>query len=351
MTKRAASVKKSAKSVTSKKAPAKKKRLPTSIAKPVAKKSQTGPSQAAKKTQAKRAAKKIPAKSKQAAFDFAALPPGTVETSTRTLCLACVWKLFTKQLQLSPNAALTAIKKYEPSVAELTAAPPERPFFPPDKRNPQCPYCQAAERSHATLAIHRIVGSRASDAARKACFAQLPQAGQALVIEEKSARQSVVFHWLESLAARLNFADDDWMLHAAQALLEKREPKTDWPTVIAAAQRVQRSFRLESGWEAEGNRLFLAPDLWNEVLLFQYLLSRSQHGGGRTFEGRLTLGELLSRLRRRHYFADHAIESGDINDVLEALVESLDPGTATVRLYYVVDRRDLLHKLSRFTAR
>ena len=343
MTKRAAPLKKTAKKVTGKKSSVRKKLTPTSIAKTGTRRGQ------AVKPPAK--SKKKPAKADQAAFDFATLLPGTVETSTRTLCLACIWKLFTKQLKLSPNAALAAIKKYEPSVAELTAEPPERPFFHPEKREPQCPYCEAAERSHATLAIYRIVGSRATDAVRKVCFAKLPKTGQALIIEEKSARQSVVFHWLESLASRLDLANDDWLLHAAQALLEKREPKTDWPTVIAAAQRVQRSFRLESGWEADGNRLFLAPDLWNEVLLFQYLLSRSQHGGGRTFEGRLTLGELLGRLRRRHYFADHAIESGDINDVLEALVESLDPGTATVRLYFVVDRRDLLQKLSRFTSR
>jgi hypothetical protein len=299
---------------------------------------------------AKKAIAKSPKSKKPPSFDFSGLPGASVEHSTRTLCLACIWSLFTKQLKMSAPTALSSIKKYEPAIAELTADP-ARPFFIPEPKQ-SCPYCGAAPRSHATLNVYRIVGSRATDAARKTAFDNLPKAGAALVLEEKSGRQSIVFHWLEALASKLDFSDESWMNAAARALLEKREPKTDWASQLANAPYLRRSHRLEEGWETEGNRLYLSPDLWNEILLFQYLLSRSQHGGGITFEGRLTLGELLSCLRRRGYFAGHDIGPGDgsaeISDVLEALVESLDPGTATVRLYYVIDRRDFLEKLKRF---
>jgi hypothetical protein len=60
--------------------------------------------------------------------------------------------------------------------------------------------------------------------------------------------------------------------------------------------------------------------------------------------------ELLRRLRRRGYFEEHEIEAVEPHEVLEQLVESLDPGSATVRLYYVVDRRDFLKKLSALNA-
>ena len=49
---------------------------------------------------------------------------------------------------------------------------------------------------------------------------------------------------------------------------------------------------LERGWEVDKGRLFLAPPLFDELLLVHYLVSRSQKAGGLTLEGRYTLRDL-----------------------------------------------------------
>jgi hypothetical protein len=254
-----------------------------------------------------------------------------------------VFDIFTKQLAMAPRSAFIEMKKHEPAIPEI-AGPAQRPYFE-EADGGKCPYCQAAGRWHARLEWRRIEGSRATDAERKKALAKLPKAGgQFVVIEEKSSRQTVVFEWLDRLGQELDFGDTRWMKQAARIFLEKREPKTDWAQIFAGIGMVRRSHRLEEGYEIDGGRLFLCTDLWDEVLLFQYFLSRSQLSGGRTFEGRLTIRELTQRLRRRGFMREHEIE-GDEFDVLEQLIETLDPGAATVRLYYVVDRRDYLDRL------
>jgi hypothetical protein len=259
------------------------------------------------------------------------------------MCLACVFDIFTGQFNMAPRTAFVEMKKHEPALSEI-AGPPQRPYFE-ESADGKCPYCQAPRRWHARLAWSRVEGARATDAERKKLLAKLPKAnGQFVVLEEKSSRQNVVFQWLERLGQALNFKDSRWMKDAARLFLEKRDPKTPWREIFDQIGVVRRSHRLDEGYEIDRGRLFLATDLWDEILLFQYFLSRSHLSGGRTFEGRLTLRELMQRLRRRGFMQEHEIE-GDEFDVLEQMIETLDPGTATVRLYYVIDRRDYLDRL------
>jgi hypothetical protein len=113
---------------------------------------------------------------------------------------------------------------------------------------------------------------------------------------------------------------------------------------------VRRSQRLEEGWERDGNRLFLAPPLYNDALLVQYLASRSHKHGGRTLDGRLTLVELVRRMRWSGHLGAQGITERDQYEVLEKLVEHLS-GDGAVKLYYLVDRRDLLDKVKTVYAR
>jgi hypothetical protein len=64
-----------------------------------------------------------------------------------------------------------------------------------------------------------------------------------------------------------------------------------------------------------------------------------------TFEGRLTLGELIRRLRGAGYLRAAGVQSGDAGDAFEQLIEILGGGETGMKFYYVVDRRALLHKL------
>ncbi|HEV2706339.1 MAG TPA: hypothetical protein VGV59_10470 [Pyrinomonadaceae bacterium] len=271
------------------------------------------------------------------------------------LCLACVFDLFTKQLGLAPRTAATEVRGYAPTIEELTAKEPARPFFKPSaERHVRCPYCDAAKTSHARLDTYRIEGGKATDAARRALLKSLPaKDGQFQVHETKLSARAVFFEWLDALGRTLDFEDDRaWMLLVARAYLERRAPQTDWLEVFDGVRQVRRSQRLAEGFERDGARLFLAPALYNDVLLVQYLVSRSHAHGGRTFEGRLTLVELVRRMRHSGHLEAHGMsDERDQFVVLEQLVEQLTGGDAVVKLHYVVDRRDLLDKVKTISAR
>ena len=322
------------------------KAAPSKLKKVTAAKSKKAAAKAAPAQPSKtKAAKASKAKAPKDVLDFGEFPAGSVTRHEVTLCLACIFKLFTQQLGLAPRTAYNEIRRYAPTVEELTARDPQRPFFKPsDEKNPRCPFCDAAKRWHAALRVHRVEGGKASDAARKTLIKRLPAKDEQFQIhEEKRTARQVFFEWLERLGQELDFETDaSWMPAAARAYLQRRDPKTDWAEAFGGVRQVRRSQRLDEGWERDGARLFLAPTLYNDVLLVQYLVSRSHRHGGRTFEGRLTLRELARGMRRGGHLEAHGIESRDEFEILEQLVEHLTGGDATARLHFIVDRRDLL---------
>jgi hypothetical protein len=283
---------------------------------------------------------------KKREMDFSDFPAGSITEYTTRLCLACIFDIFTTQLGLAPRTAYTEIKRHSPSVEELTAPQAMRPYFDSLEKNPRCPYCDSAKRWHALLDTYRIEGGKTTDAARRALLKSLPKSDeQFLLIETKSDRRALFFEWLDTLGRNLDFEADGWLIEATRAYLEKLEPKTDWAEAFEGVRAVRRSQRLEEGWERDGARLFLAPVLYNDALLVQYLVSRSHKHGGRTLEGRLTLIELVRRLRYSGHLLAQGITERDQFDVLEKLVEHLTGGEGAVKLYYIVDRRDFLDKV------
>src|SRR5271156_3510106 len=114
---------------------------------------------AAKKSVPKKAAPKKAVKKKQAAavrIDLSDFPPESVMSSERSLCVACVWQIFTRAMSLAPKTALAEMRRYTPSFEELTSAEPTRPFFTvQDKDNQPCPYCGSPAKLHARIATHR----------------------------------------------------------------------------------------------------------------------------------------------------------------------------------------------------
>jgi len=294
----------------------------------------------------------MPATRKTRELDLKDFPPGTVTEYTTLVCLACIFDIFTKQLGLAPRTAYSEVKRHSPSVQELTAPQAMRPYFDSEEKNPHCPYCNAAKRWHARFDTYRIEGGKATDAARRALIKSLSKAeDQFQIIETKSDRRTLFFEWLDTLGRGLDFEDDAWLIEATRAYLERREPKTNWAEAFEGLRVVRRSQRLEAGWERDGDRLFLAPTLYNDVLFVQYLVSRSHKHGGRTFEGRLTLIELVRRLRYSGHLDAQGITERDQFDVLEKLVEHLTGGEGAVKLYHIVDRRDFLEKVKTVYAR
>jgi hypothetical protein len=294
----------------------------------------------------------MPSTAKKRELDFNAFPPATVTEYAALVCLACIFDIFTKQLGLAPRTAYSEIKRHSPSIQELTAPEAQRPYFDSEEKNPRCPYCNSARRWHARFDTYRIEGGKTTDGARRALLKSLPKAeDQFQVIETKSDRRTLLFEWLDAMGRNLDFEDDGWLIDVTRAYLERVEPKTAWAEVFEGLRAVRRSHRLEEGWERDRDRLFLAPALYNEVLFVQYLVSRSHKHGGRTFEGRLTLIELVRRLRYSGHLLAQGITERDQFDVLEKLVEHLTGGEGTVKLYYIVDRRDFLDKVKTVYAR
>ena len=293
----------------------------------------------------------MPSAKKKRDLDLSAFPPGTITEYSTLVCLACTFEIFTTQLGLAPRTAYSEIKKYSPTVGELTAPQASPPFFDSEEKNPHCPYCNAAKRWHARLDTFRIDGGKASDAARRKLFKGLPQKdNQFQVIEAKTDKRSVFFNWLDTLDQNLEL-DDRWLLETTRAYLARVEPKADLVEVFDGVRAIRRSNRLPEGWEKEGARLFLSPTLYNETLIVQYLVSRSHVHGGRTLEGRLTLQELIRRLRYSGYLEAKGISQGDQFELFEKLIETLAGGAGYITVYHIVDRTDFLEKVKSVYAR
>jgi hypothetical protein len=278
-------------------------------------------------------------------LDFSEFPPGTITEYSTLVCLACIFDIFTEQIGLAPRSAYSEIKRYSPTVEELTSPKAVRPFFDSEEKHARCPYCDAAKRWHARLDTYCLEGGKTTDAPRRKLFKTLQKkTDQFAIVEQKSDRRTAFFNWLDTLRITLDLDDSGWLLEATKAFFERKEPKGDWAEVFQGLRAVRPSSRLSEGWERDGARLFVAPALYNESLLVQYLVSRSHVHGGRTLEGRLTLLELLRRMRKGGYLNAHGIAGADQFELFEKLIDEV-AGSGALKFYYVVDRREFLDKV------
>jgi hypothetical protein len=282
---------------------------------------------------------------RQFELDFSGFPPGTITEYTTLVCLACIFDIFTKQIGLAPRSAYSEIKRYTPTVQELTSPQAVRPFFDSAEKHPRCPYCDAVKRWHSRIDTYAVEGGKTTDSARRALLKTLQKkTDQFAVVELKSDRRTTFFDWLDTLRISVDLAEEQWLLEATRAYLSRREPKTKWQEVFEGLRSIKPSSRLSDGWAREGTRLFLSPSLYNESLLVQYLVSRSHDHSGRTLQGRLTLIELIRNFRRGGYLAEHGITTNDQFEILEKVLDEV-AGSGQLKLYYVVDRRDFLEKV------
>jgi hypothetical protein len=261
---------------------------------------------------------------KSTELHFSEFPSGTLTEYTALVCLACIFDIFTQQFRLAPRSAYSEIKRYSPTVEELTSPKAVRPFFDSAENHPRCPYCDAAKRWHARLDTYCVEGGKTTDGPRRKLVKLLEKKkDQFAIVEQKSDRRTAFFNWLDTLRLTLDLDDAGWLLEATKAFLERKEPKGDWADVFEGLRTVRPSSRLTEGWEREGARLFLSSALYNESLLVQYLVSRSHVHGGRTLEGRLTLLELLRRMRKGGYLSAHGIEGADQFELFEKLIDEV----------------------------
>lgn len=266
----------------------------------------------------------MPQAKKQREIDLSEFPAGTVTEYTTFVCLACIFDIFTKQLGLAPRTAFSEIKRHTPEIEELTSRGALRPYFDSDEKKPHCPYCDSGARWLARFDTYCIEGGKTTDAPRRALLKKLPKADdQFVVLEKKSDSRVVFFEWLDTLGLNLDLHDEAWLVEATQSYLERREPKTNWNETFEGVRVIRRSSRLPDGWEREGSRLYVAPHLYSEAILIQYLVSRSHAHGGMTLEGRLTLMDLIRKLRYGGYLELVGIIEMDPGEVFEKVVDHL----------------------------
>ena len=303
-----------------------------------------------KKTPVKKAAlqkpapKKQPARGKTEALDLSALPAESVTREDRDVCLACVLDVMTRHLGLAIRKAQSEIKNYTPSLEELRARTLSRPFLSGSKENEPCPYCGSAPKWRARLTIYGIENTKSADARRRELLKSLPETGFA-IIEEKTTQQEAFFQWVERISAGIDLENPQWLQELSRYYLSRKEPKTDWGALFTEMHSIRRSRRLDTGWELDHGRLFLAPFLFDELLLVQYLVSRAHRSGGLTLEGRYTLPELFARLRHSGYLRSAGVEAHNPSDAFEQLLTHLGGGDTSLRFYYIVDRRNLLERV------
>ena len=180
----------------------------------------------------------------------------------------------------------------------------------------------------------------------------LPKANdQFVVLEQKATQQHAFFEWLEKISVNLDLDDPAWLRDVSLHYLGRKEPKVNWQAEFAGVHSIRRSRRLgpdeqpAAVWEVETGRLFLAPMLFDELLLVQYLVSRSQLAGGLTLERRYTLPELWRRSAALRLPALHRSGGSNPSDALELMLAHLSGGEAAARYYYIVDRRELLQRV------
>jgi len=299
-----------------------------------------------KSTAGKRGGEKPKTANKSQPLDLSAFPPESLTVLERWICLACVADVFTRHLDLAPRTAHLEIKRYTPSVSELYAPSATRPWFSNQPVQKFCPYCGAASKWHTRLLVYRIESGKTTDALGRRLIKSLPQSdNQFVVIEEKATQQHAFFEWLDKIGTGLDLDDPVWLREVSRHYLSRKEPKTDWQEQFGQIHSIRRSRRLESGWEVDGGRLFLAPTLFDELLLVQYLVSRSHRASGLTLEGRYTLPELVARLRNAGYLRAMGIHAQNPADALEQIVINLGGGEAAIKFYHIVDRRDFLEKV------
>src|SRR5450755_3973838 len=172
---------------------------------------------AAKPSRARKEAPKKAGTSKKApsgvqALDLSAFPPESVTQSEKWICLACVLDVFTRHMGLAPRTAHLEIKRYTPSLAELYAPAPTRPFFAEGAGKDPCPYCGSPPKWHAQLRVHRIESGKATDTLRRELVKSLPKPGdQFALLEQKATGQHAFFEWIEKISSAINFDDPGWL--------------------------------------------------------------------------------------------------------------------------------------------
>jgi hypothetical protein len=279
---------------------------------------------------------------KKAPVSFGSIPGGALSVTTLNICLKCAFDFFTKQLNLSPRTAYSELKKHVPEVVDFSGAATARPHFFSDGSSGRCPYCNGSSRWFAQFHATRIEEQPSFEKERKKVWRLLKEQPERFVLWKPPYTQMQMFsEWLDRVRRRLDLDTDAWLIEIALEQMRRADPSFHLENEGDRVDRVQVSPQFPGQWKYEGGWLYISPLLYAETLLVQHLVSRSTRHGGRTFEGHLTLGELMGRIKRLGYFEERGIRVSNPQEAFEEAVFALVASGPTA-VYYAVDRSDYL---------
>jgi len=135
----------------------------------------------------------VDTKKKKRELDLSAFPPGTVTEYSTLVCLACTFDIFTTQLGLAPRTAYSEIRKYSPTIAELTARKHSLHSLTPRKASTLSLLQRGQTLACAARYLFVSKEGKATDAARRQVIKSLPQKdNQFQVIEAKTDKRAVL---------------------------------------------------------------------------------------------------------------------------------------------------------------
>lgn len=279
----------------------------------------------------------------KAAINWDDVPQALLRERSVQVCLKCGFDLMTRQMGLAARTAYTEMRKFVPASSNFQGRM-DRPLFQSSKRKTRCPYCDAANRWVTTIRKIEIDEHRDARKPIRALLASIKKKpAEYSILKEARSSVEVFSDWLERTSSDLDFESEDWPLEAARAFLQRREPSADWSD-IHDIKRIQLSRRTENDWEKVGSRIFVSPSLYGDLLVVQYLLSKTHLHGALTFEGRLTLFEFFHRLRRLGYLESKSIQADDPSTMLESAIASI-AGEGDIKPHLVIDRTAYLDQL------
>jgi hypothetical protein len=283
---------------------------------------------------------------KKPEINLESFPRSAISETTLKICLKCAFDFFTRQLKLTPRTAYSELKRHVPEETDFSGTTTSRPHFKDQDGVKKCPYCNAAKKWFADFRAVRIDAYAGLEKERRKLWAALKKKPDLYTLRHPERTQMQIFsEWLERLNRETDFDDERWLLRTAMHAVKRAVHTRDLDEVpVEEIRRVQLSRQLDDEWAYDNGWLYVSPVLYGDALMVQHLVSRSHAHGGRTLEGRLTLQELISRLRRIGYLEAKGITAREpyeaFEEVIVRLVDS-DP----VAVYYAVDRSQYLKQL------
>lgn len=151
--------------------------------------------------------------------------------------------------------------------------------------------------------------------------------------------------WLDELKQKIGFGNPSWWRETVIASTSFFKPSLDWDQAIEREiNKVQFKSSLAKAWVYDDGVLQISATVYGDALLVGHLIARSIANSQGKGVSRISLPELMNRLRRIGYFQLRNIRSADDHEALEEAVESL-VASSPEAVYYAVDRKDYLRRL------